>query len=272
MALDAPVRQLFDEDDTGHLHFRPELVNAVALDEFLERLEVDRAHRSVIHEVYEQVFSHHQFTGRSGSMYGYEGLGSIYWHMVAKLLLAVQEAYWSAIDEDQSDVDRLAAAYRRIRAGLGFQKDPLTYGAIPTDCYSHTPMHAGAQQPGMTGQVKEEVLTRLGELGIPGARWSRDDVTGPAAARHAVPGRSRWLVRARHVQCLCGSDDPRSGPGGLGDDRACGRHERGAHRVGAHGGSIERTVRESRNDRADRLDHRHLTVEMTARPAGVRSW
>jgi hypothetical protein len=161
----APVRQLFDEDDTGDLHFRPELVNAVALDEFLERLEVDRARRSVIHDVYEQVFAHHRFTGRSGSMYGYEGLGSIYWHMVAKLLLAVQEAYWSAIDEDQSDVDRLAAAYRRIRAGLGFRKDPLTYGAIPTDCYSHTPMHTGAQQPGMTGQVKEEVLTRLGELG-----------------------------------------------------------------------------------------------------------
>ena len=34
------------------------------------------------------------------------------------------------------------------------------------DPYSHTPKHAGAQQPGMTGQVKEEVLTRFGELGI----------------------------------------------------------------------------------------------------------
>ena len=27
-------------------------------------------------------------------------------------------------------------------------------------------MHAGARQPGMTGQVKEEVLTRFAELGI----------------------------------------------------------------------------------------------------------
>ena len=34
------------------------------------------------------------------------------------------------------------------------------------DPYSHTPGHAGAQQPGMTGQVKEEVLTRFGELGV----------------------------------------------------------------------------------------------------------
>jgi hypothetical protein len=28
------------------------------------------------------------------------------------------------------------------------------------------PKHAGAQQPGMTGQVKEEVITRFSELGI----------------------------------------------------------------------------------------------------------
>ena len=101
-------------------------------------------------------------------MYGYEGLGSVYWHMVAKLLLAVQECYWSALDDGESDdtVRRLGAAYRRIRSGLGFMKDPVAYGAIPTDCYSHTPAHAGAQQPGMTGQVKEEVLTRFGEFGL----------------------------------------------------------------------------------------------------------
>ena len=32
--------------------------------------------------------------------------------------------------------------------------------------YSHTPAGSGARQPGMTGQVKEEILTRLGELGV----------------------------------------------------------------------------------------------------------
>ena len=42
----------------------------------------------------------------------------------------------------------------------------LDYGAFPSDPYSHTPAHAGAQQPGMTGQVKEEILTRFGELGV----------------------------------------------------------------------------------------------------------
>ncbi|HEY9595464.1 MAG TPA: hypothetical protein VHE79_13365, partial [Spirochaetia bacterium] len=33
------------------------------------------------------------------------------------------------------------------------------------DPYSHTPGFAGAQQPGMTGQVKEDIITRRGEMG-----------------------------------------------------------------------------------------------------------
>ena len=76
------------------------------------------------------------------------------------------------------------------------------FGAIPTDCYSHTPAHAGAQQPGMTGQVKEEILTRFGELGLrvedgrlcvlpgllaPEALFGRDD-TGWSPARLTVCG------------------------------------------------------------------------------------
>ena len=50
--------------------------------------------------------------------------------------------------------------------GIGFEKTALEYGAFPTDPYSHTPSFAGAQQPGMTGQVKEEIITRFGELGV----------------------------------------------------------------------------------------------------------
>jgi hypothetical protein len=37
---------------------------------------------------------------------------------------------------------------------------------MPCDPYSHTPRHAGAQQPGMTGQVKEDVLCRWAEMGV----------------------------------------------------------------------------------------------------------
>jgi hypothetical protein len=88
--------------------------------------------------------------------------------MVAKLLLAVQEAYWDAVErgDDRTVIAGLAAAYRRIRAGFGHRTTPAAFGAIPTDCYSHTPAHAGAQQPGMTGQVKEEIIARFGELGL----------------------------------------------------------------------------------------------------------
>jgi hypothetical protein len=95
-------------------------------------------------------------------------LGSIYWHMVAKLLLAVGES-WQAARRDGEPpeaVEALAAAWRRIRGGLGFNKSAEAYGAFPTDPYSHTPKHAGAQQPGMTGQVKEEILARWLELGV----------------------------------------------------------------------------------------------------------
>ena len=121
-----------------------------------------------IRSLYERVFNHRAFTGRSGGMFGFEGLGCIYWHMVAKLLLAVQENYFWALEQgaDKTTCRQLGSLYYRVRDGLGFNKTPVEYGAFPMDPYSHTPKHAGAQQPGMTGQVKEEVLTRFGELGL----------------------------------------------------------------------------------------------------------
>jgi hypothetical protein len=88
--------------------------------------------------------------------------------MVAKLLLAVQEAALKARGEpDGETLSRsLREKYRDIRRGLGFNKSPQVYGAFPTDPYSHTPKGQGAKQPGMTGQVKEEILTRQAELGL----------------------------------------------------------------------------------------------------------
>jgi hypothetical protein len=115
---------------------------------------------------YERLLHHHEFTGRSGTMFAYEGLGCIYWHMVAKLLLAVQERVFEASDAGAPELPALVAHYRRIRDGLGWRKTPAEYGAFPADPYSHTAAEGGAQQPGMTGQVKEEILTRWGELGL----------------------------------------------------------------------------------------------------------
>ena len=117
-------------------------------------------HRDATLDLYKRVFRHHEFTGRSSTMYAYEGIGSVYWHMVAKLLLAIQESILEASPGTDDALHDLIQLYDRVRRGLGFNKTAVEYGAFPTDPYSHTPAHAGAQQPGMTGQVKEELLTR----------------------------------------------------------------------------------------------------------------
>jgi len=134
-------------------------------DRWSELVSQDRQH---VLDIFGEVFHHKTYTGRSGAMYGYEGLGCVYWHMVSKLLLAIQENVFIAIDRQASKsvIDALADAYYLVRGGLSSDKTPGEYGAFPTDPYSHTPKHSGAQQPGMTGQVKEEILTRRGELGI----------------------------------------------------------------------------------------------------------
>ena len=168
-------RSIIVRDIQGDLHFAAHIRNAQGVSEALDRLSADPALRTAVDQdraelqgIFEEVFRHAEFTGRSGSFFAYEGLGSIYWHMVSKLLLAVQETLERAVAEqaDEAAIRGLMAAYEDVRAGIGYCKDPLTYGAFPTDPYSHTPAGAGARQPGMTGQVKEEVLTRLGELGL----------------------------------------------------------------------------------------------------------
>jgi hypothetical protein len=159
---------IFVRDDRGQWHFQADLRNAADLNERLDKLGVDAPIREATLDLWEATFHHGEFTGRSGTFFMFEGLGSVYWHMVAKLLLAVQENYRDAIrhNADAATIQALANAYDDIRDGLGFRKTPEVFGAFPTDPYSHTPRHRGAQQPGMTGQVKEEILTRWAELGV----------------------------------------------------------------------------------------------------------
>ncbi|MDK9778613.1 MULTISPECIES: hypothetical protein [unclassified Vibrio] len=166
-------QRLVNADEQGQFHFHASLENSGYLKAQIQQLrdeyaDVAEEEWEAIEALYEDVFNHKSFTGRSGTMFGYEGLGCIYWHMVSKLLLAVQENYLAAreLDADSEETQKLAEYYYRVRAGIGFNKTPENYGAFPTDPYSHTPKHAGAQQPGMTGQVKEEVITRFVELGI----------------------------------------------------------------------------------------------------------
>ena len=70
------------------------------------------------------------------------------------------------IKKDEVIIGKLLDHYYEINAGIGVHKSPELYGAFPTDPYSHTPGGKGAQQPGMTGQVKEDILSRFGELGV----------------------------------------------------------------------------------------------------------
>ncbi|GGI56623.1 hypothetical protein [Winogradskyella haliclonae] len=166
-------RQIITEDIKGDYHFNGNFNNANSLENALNELGLDyeesvREESSQILQTYEDVFNHKAFTGRSGTFYGYEGLGSIYWHMVSKLQLAVQECAIKAVRDNESDevVGRLLEHYYEINEGIGAHKPPQLYGAFPTDPYSHTPAGKGAQQPGMTGQVKEDILSRIGELGV----------------------------------------------------------------------------------------------------------
>lgn len=148
---------ILKRDCDGGIHFDAQYRNANNLPEELK-------------DLYESVFHHHAFTGRSGTFYKYEGLGCIYWHMVSKLLLAVGENIQrEAVKNPSSHGEvwgRLVSHYRAIREGIGSHKLPDEYGAFPFDPYSHTPTMAGVQQPGMTGQVKEDIISRWFELGV----------------------------------------------------------------------------------------------------------
>jgi hypothetical protein len=171
--LDAADERIVMHDVQGFYRFNPAIKNNGELVNQLNKLStnypiLDKKVVSEIEALYEEVFNHQSFTGRSGGMFGFEGLGSVYWHMVSKLLLALKENFYAAVATGATPdlIQRLGSLYYRVRDGIGFNKTPGEYGAFPCDPYSHTPKHAGAQQPGMTGQVKEEILSRFGELGI----------------------------------------------------------------------------------------------------------
>jgi len=78
----------------------------------------------------------------------------------------MQEVFTQAALKGEKDLAALKETYYRLQDGFGFRKDPAVWGAFPLEPYSHTPYDMPAQQPGMTGQVKEDILTRMAELGI----------------------------------------------------------------------------------------------------------
>lgn len=167
-------RLLVERDALGRYHFNGSIANARDVAQILGQLagagyaRLIRSEARQVLDLFERLFDHQSFTGRSGTFFGYEGLGCIYWHMVSKLVLAAQDTFFRAADAAAPPrlLRQLAECYCDIRAGLGDHKSPAVYGAFPMDPYSHTPGNGGARQPGLTGQVKEDILCRWGELGI----------------------------------------------------------------------------------------------------------
>lgn len=166
--------RLVRRDINGVFHFNGAFRNAADVTKVLDEFRrgsyaplVEKDFHKVL-GIFEDVFNHKAFTGRSGTFFAYEGLGSIYWHMVSKLHVAVFEVYQRAVEEGACEavLEELAQRFHEVGEGIGVHKRPEEYGAFPTDAYSHTPWHRGAQQPGMTGQVKEDILAAWGELGI----------------------------------------------------------------------------------------------------------
>ncbi|QEN04416.1 hypothetical protein EW093_06795 [Thiospirochaeta perfilievii] len=160
-------KDLITKDIYNQYHFNGSFNNSKQVKECLDRLNIKDDKNEIV-SIFDTVFDHQSFTGRSGTFFAYEGLGSIYWHMVSKLLLAAQENLFAAVEKGASKelIESLKKHYYDIRNGIGYNKTADVYGAFPFDPYSHTPYAKGAKQPGMTGQVKEEVITRLAEMGI----------------------------------------------------------------------------------------------------------
>jgi hypothetical protein len=155
--------RLFVADRRGGWHFQADLSTLADVERALDAIGAADATRRAVAELWQTMFRHREFTGRSGTFFMFEGLGSIFWHMVSKYRIAVLAASQRA--QDPEVARELARCYDEIRDGLGFRKSPVVFGAFPMDTYSHTPAHCGAQQPGMTGQAKEDILARFGELG-----------------------------------------------------------------------------------------------------------
>ena len=164
-------KTLIIRDEEGFYHFSGNIHNSKdvtrslnALKKQSEYAELANSDAAKIEALFEDTIPARRIYRTIRNFFCLRGAWSIYWHMVSKLLLAVQETIMRTRSEPSTPA--LMEKYTDIRNGLSFNKSPDIYGAFPTDPYSHTPKGQGAKQPGMTGLVKEEILTRQMELGF----------------------------------------------------------------------------------------------------------
>ncbi len=98
----AQDKTLITRDEDGNYHFSGQIHNLKDVTRTLNELKLNPKYADMVQNefaqielLFENTFHHDEFTGRSGTFFAYEGLGSIYWHMVSKLLLAVQETIYA---------------------------------------------------------------------------------------------------------------------------------------------------------------------------------
>jgi len=156
----------------GVCHFNGSLTNAREVKLALAKLahsghaRLVQRESSLVLALYEQLFDHESFTGRSGTFFAYEGLGSIYWHMVSKLLLAVQETYFRAVTQGHPSPSYGASPTSTTT--FAPDRRPQDTGGVRRVSGRSLLAHAGAHGSSPArpdGQVKEDILCRRGELG-----------------------------------------------------------------------------------------------------------
>ena len=136
--IDQKNTLIVEQDSERNVRFNPKFRNKYDLLKALENLsdfDIDNIpfakEKENIVKIFEFVFDHRNFTGRSGTMFSYEGIGSIYWHMVSKLLLAIQENYFFAKNNssfDKENIQGLGDYYYKVRKGLSAAKRQKSMG------------------------------------------------------------------------------------------------------------------------------------------------
>ena len=93
---------ILQKDLHGELHFNGNFNNAVNLRQALDNLpsqyeNLVQSEGKILLDAFEAVFNHKAFTGRSGTFFGYEGLGSIYFHTDIPLPFTKRNRPYSSI-------------------------------------------------------------------------------------------------------------------------------------------------------------------------------
>ncbi len=159
------VEDIVERDFAGNMRFNADITTEHVLLERCANKQLSKEKTQELCNEYERLFGHKKFNGRSDVMYKFEGIGCAYWHQNAKFALGVLETAQRAY-ANGDDITEIYRKYHEILDGFIYRKTPAECGAFPTEPYSHTSFNRKSEQPGMTGQVKESIIMRRGELGV----------------------------------------------------------------------------------------------------------